>query len=79
MESRISLSPHPYSTERIEQICAKFIVQLGGGVYLRRSEWLIWFCSPQTGSSLALSISALSAHAVRRCIAESNGRFEVGR
>ena len=70
-----SSSPRHIHTDSIEEICIRTIVALGGGVYLGTSNWLAWFKSPQTGSTLALPISRLSADAVRRHIAQSNARF----
>jgi hypothetical protein len=65
--------------ESIEEICIRTIVSLGGGIYLGVSDWLVWFVSPQTKSTLALPIAELSADAVRRHIEKSNARFEVSR
>ena len=59
----------------------------GGGQYVgihkgtcngkRISPDLVLFNSPQTGSTLALPISKLSANAVRQHISKSNARFGV--
>jgi len=68
------------SHPREQQIAA--IVTAGGGRYVGllraipgRMETLVLFASPQTRTTLGLSISRLSVQAVRRTIAESDRTF----
>ena len=71
----------------INEILLETMVVLGGGTYKgiqagfrnKHGVWveaLAYFNSPLTGTTLALSISAVSARAVRKHIAKSDSLFE---
>ena len=67
------------------EMLTRIIVELGGGIWAGewpeipgRSEKLVLFNSPKTGTTLGCLLPELSAELVRKKIRESDLRFEVG-
>ena len=76
-----SVPPTPESSESL----ARLAVKNGGGTWVGIQEYegmpydFVLFNSPQTGSTLAVKTSDISADSVRRRIEESNEAFNVCR
>jgi hypothetical protein len=75
-----------YRTEHKHEHLYTTLIELGGGKFAgvmpafhdkhgKRIEPLVLFISPQSGSTLSLYVSQLSASAVRARIAESDAEF----
>jgi len=68
-----SVPPTPESSESL----ARLAVKDGGGQWVGYLEGLVYFNSPQTGSTLACKDSEISADKVRRKIANSDKLFNA--
>lgn len=68
-------TPPVHTSESLQRLAVKD----GGGQWVGYMEGLVYFNSPQTGSTLVVKDSEITADRVRRRIEESDATFNVHR